>query len=134
VDLGRYGWYVGELAKFSLLGCPADVTLWKWKRRVPSSKSLYYASWCNFFAFLLWLLLMLAVACIGSIASNSQLSQWVVHSGMAITAVFIPLLCFLGSVLLFILSFGVKKDERPYSVLYSVLMVILWIASVVAPN
>lgn len=110
------------------------MTLWKWKRRLPSSTPLYYASWWNLFAFLLWLLLMLAVAYIGPIASNSQLSQWMARSGMAIMAVFIPLLCSLSSVLLFILSFGVKNDERPYCVLYSVLMVVLWSVSVVAPN
>jgi len=92
---------------------------------------MYCAGWVNLCIYLLWLSAM----CFLSIDTGSQVFQWVNSHGLLPSfAVFIPSLCFLGSIFLFLQSFRVKKEERTYPIFYNVLMVILWIVSVVAPN
>lgn len=131
MDWAKYRWPVEAVAKFALLGGPALVILWRWKKSGSHGKLLYRASWINWCAYLLWLLAM----CFLSIVSGAQSFQWLTSRDLlASFAVFVPLLCSLGSALLFFLSFRAIRDERRYSILYSVLMLILWIVSVVAPN
>jgi hypothetical protein len=128
----KYGWCIRALLKFALLGFPALIALWCWRRKGPDSKFLYYLGWANLGAYLLWLF-------VGSfltlIASDSQISQWIFSSSIpAAFAFFVPFLFSIGSLFLCFLSFLAKEKERSYPALSSILMLILWIASVVAPN
>jgi hypothetical protein len=130
--MDKYNWYFLEFVKIALFGYPAGYALWKWKQRSPASTFFYCASLVNLFAFLLWLLLMIAAGCIRSMASGSQVSQWLAYSGTAIMVVFVPLLSCLGSIVLSVVS--TASPIAKYPVLFNFLMALLWIASAVAPN
>lgn len=120
MDWAKYKWSGEALVKFALLGGPAIVILSRWKPTGLEGKLLCRASWANLSAYLLWLLAM----CFLSIVTGSQSFHWITSRDLLASFAFlIPLLCSLGSVLMFFLSFGAKKEEWRYSVLYSVLIV-----------
>ena len=128
----RYVWCIGALVKFALLGAPAVVTLCLWRRLGPERRTLYHVSWTNISVFLVWLAAMSFI----SIMSGSQAYRdWVAFSGLpAALAFFIPFLSAVGSVILCLLGLVAKPEERLYPLASNMLMLILWIVSVVAPN
>jgi len=132
MDSERYGWCIGALVKFALLGAPAAVTLWFWRRRGPDSQTLYYFSWANISAYLLW---CAAISFMSILGGTQAYRDWINYSGITATFAFlIPLLSSFGSFVLCLLFVMVKQGERKYVLLSNVLMLILWIVSVVAPN
>jgi hypothetical protein len=132
VNSGKYGWLIGELVKFALVGVPAVVTLWFLRRLGPGSRNLYYVSFANLCGYLLWLAVMSFI----TIVDGSQAYRdWLFFSGLpAAFAFFIPFLFSFGSLVLCVLSFLAKQGERAYLVFFNMLMLLLWIVSVVAPN
>lgn len=124
-------WYMRGLERFALLGAPAVATLLFWRRRGVESRTIYRVSWANPLAYLLWLVALTIVATLG----HSRVFSWMVFSFLpASLAFFCPSLMSVGSFILCFLSAGSKQVEQPFIVLSNLLMLILRVSSVVAPN
>jgi hypothetical protein len=131
MNADMWQWCLRALEKFALLGAPAIAILLFWKRRRVESVTLYRASWANPFCYLLWLIAMNATA----ILSHYTALRWMVFSSLPATlAVGLPFLSCIGSLILCLLCVGAKQVERMFVALPNLLMLILWISSVVAPN
>lgn len=131
MNFERYSWCIGALVKFTLLGAPAVVALWVWRRRGLDCRKLYYVSWANICVYLLWA----AAMSLMSVLTHYRAFLWLTFSALpAALAFFIPLLFSFGTLVLCFLSVIAKRNERLYVFLSNLLMLILWIVSVVAPN
>ena len=127
----RYGWCFRAVAKFILLGGSAAICLLRWNKKGPDWRIYYYINSANLWAYLLWLLAACFLATIG----GSSIFQWMTFSGIpAALAFFIPFLLAAVSLVVLIANFFLRAGERAYAVLFSALMLILWITSVAAPN
>lgn len=118
-----------DILKFGLLGLPAGVILVAWRRSGVLDKTWHALSWTNLFGYVCWLLTLIAVAHTSSGPSH----QWLVdtETGMLI---FAPLGGVLLSVLLLIAVVFAEKSQRGKLAACNGFMLVLWAASVVAPN
>jgi hypothetical protein len=131
--MNTYMWQLcfRAIEKFALLGAPAIAILLFWKTRRIESGALYRASWANAFGYLLWLVAMTTTA----ILSHYSAFRWMVFSPLPATlAFFLPFLACVGSLLLCLLCVRAKQIERLFVALPNLLMLILWVSSIVAPN
>ena len=115
------------ILKFAVFGIPAAAALLWWKRTGVLSKGFYSSSWANVIAYCTWLLL--GVLLNRRIPAPPGLFDALV--GFAIAA---PLFALFYSLLPLILSLFAKPNEQWKMGSSSVLMVLLWASSLIAPN
>ena len=125
-------WCLRAFEKFALLGVPAILILLFWKRRgVVASMTLYRASWVNPIGYLLWLAAVIVV----SNLSHFPAFSWLAFSILpACLYFFCPFLLSVASLILCLLGVRSKREEQAFVAVPNLLMLLLWISSVVAPN
>ena len=124
-------WFLRGCERFALLGVPTIIVLLLWRRKGVERRTLYQASWANPFAYLLWLAAMILVAILFHRPRFLWISSTLVPASLAFAY---PLLLSFGSLILCVLCVRAKQKEQPFIILSNLLMLILWVSSVVAPN
>lgn len=128
MNIESWHWILRSLEKFALFGVPASITLVFWKRRRVKARGVYRASGANVLGYLLWLLAGVVMAMLFHIPA-------VTFSFLPATVAFLwPFVAAIASFVLCLLSIPAEMKEQPFIVLPNLLMLILWISSVVAPN
>ena len=123
-----WDWILRSIKKFALFGVPAGITLFFWQRRRIDRKNVYRASCANVGAYVLWILAGVVTAGLIHIPA-------VFFSSLPSTVlVFWPFLGVIASLLLCLSCIRAEMREQPFIFFPNLLMLILWISSVVAPN
>ena len=93
--------------------------------------TLYRASWANPVGYLLWLAAVIVVSNISHSSAFSWLTFSVLPAGLYF---FCPFSLAVGSLILCLLGIKSKQGEQAFIGVPNLLMLLLWISSVVAPN
>jgi hypothetical protein len=124
-------WLMGKLIMFLILGLPALGLLLYWKRLGVYSRVLYGAGCAVSLSYVLWL----SSVWVMNILDERPSFAWIGGSSIPAYIFFVlPFLAAITSFALILMSFAGQKHEKALMAVISILMLILWGSTVVAPN
>ena len=118
-----------NILRLAVLGIPAAAALLWWRHVGVLSKRLYFSSWANVIAHCIWITLGILLNRVGRIPAAPRLFDALV--GFLIAS---PLLASFCSLVLTVLSLFAEQSEQWEMSGSSMLMVLLWASSQLAPN
>jgi hypothetical protein len=117
--------------KFAFLVFPAVLILLHWRRHGVRSRVLYTLSWVETGGYVVWLLLIAALASLAAHPTFDWIRGSSVPANMLVVWPFFAILMALG---LCVCTVGAEKGERGFVATSNLLMLILWATSIAAPN
>ena|SRR5208283_4595454 len=118
-----------DVFKFVVLGLPAVAILLTWRSGGVRNRAMYALSWSSPLSYLVWLITLLVFRRV----TPQEIGGWLFDSsvGMLIAA---PVFGTLFSLILLVCSTFAASSQRWKMAVSNVCMLILWSASVIAPN
>jgi len=125
-------WFAITLVKTFVLAGPAVAVLAFWSRQGITSRVFYRVCWADLIGYVFWLVL---VVVLGRLNESAVWRSRIPESAPADVFVFLPLLFALCSALTCVAAgISLKSRERGFAIGTTVLILVLWMSAVVAPN